>query len=1168
MLKQRGNLGGIANKPGVSLPYVGVVLMLSEWVDFSYSVNGKMYDFSLPGGGFVSFTNLIEVLGIIEGTNSGENDIDSAEVTDQDALTLSDVTVSEETKKFVADVESIEFSNPELVWVGKVETDSTVGGIKEANGLEVQYSAELTEEQIEEINAQTVESGDWALISMLPFLSEESLTVTMKTGEVFTIKVTDAQITKTVIDAKGDTWEITVTYGEDAGIPDGADLKVEELLPETEDYQKYLTDSAKELSVEDSKVSFARFFDIIIVDENGEKVEPKVPVQVEIKYKDAMELGGDQTLSIVHFAEDGTEVIRPTISEDGKEISYTQSSFSITGTIVTTPSSGSQYMVLVKRTEQDENGNSVDRYYVTNSDGSLSLVRYENGKVYVDNPMLWTYTGTNLYHPSIQVGFNSSQIASDFFYRYIDPSVEDGISDEDESNTSVNNDSSHDGPYVTSRPLMTQSALTYNNGKLQSTQNGNYYVGVSEAADGTLSLCGQSSSSDAAEIIFASATEVESPTYLHHAVNHIDISISGTTSLEVPLAYGKYYDEDGNEILTVTSNKNIEVTKSVGITTDDMKNATIVAYTRNADGSANYLDDCFYINEYSANESTDYSTDQVRIGGSFKVANLDWDVKGDLYNGYWGEPYNSGRPTWHDADQNYINWVHQQRLANKIYYSVTAIKTITFDLVDPELGQLYDAYGNKLTITLDVALTASFNYFDAANECPPVQWDLTNVLNGLICTHDMSGMDFVLGGDAEDAESNIVAVEITKMIVDENGNRIKPDSSQTITNTFSIWQDADGNPNSVVGLDIDEYTRAADYEGYVNLHSKNIKVGPDGMGLVYDYDVTPGMFYIRENQDSIPNEITDTDGETWTYVGTRIETESLWRDTPAYDGHMHVSDTYTKDTEDSTSDFNSIPEVLGNYNDIKGNTTWTDEDGEVHPIRNGFLEFYVYNIYKPETTDLTVRKNWENGSAPDGSSVDVVIKRYKLVADGSVTPPEPTSAALTITDSYSGLSGERTYSASYRVTGPDGYDQTFSWTGSSITIPDLPFGEYTVAKTATAQDGYDAENLTESQTVTLGVSGASVTFAGTTYTRQSSEDTYHHVLIYANDISNMGAATQAGLTIASNGYPAWVDADYIEGTALTFTVGVPAWNNNSTYSYSINGTTPVTIPQGETKKRV
>ncbi|MBQ9663003.1 MAG: hypothetical protein IJV40_07655, partial [Oscillospiraceae bacterium] len=231
--------------------------VLSYTVDFSYLVNGKMYDFSLPGGGFVSFTDLIEVLGIIEGTNSGENDVNSAEVTDEDALTLSDVTVSEETRKFVADVESVEFSNPDLVWVGKVETDSTVGEIKEANGLECEYSAELTEEQIEEINAQTVESGDWALISMLPFESEEPLTVTMKTGEVFTIKVTDAQIIKTVIDAKGDTWEITVTYGEDAGIPNDAELKAEEILPEDARYQEYYQKAVEAVSGETAKDNYA-----------------------------------------------------------------------------------------------------------------------------------------------------------------------------------------------------------------------------------------------------------------------------------------------------------------------------------------------------------------------------------------------------------------------------------------------------------------------------------------------------------------------------------------------------------------------------------------------------------------------------------------------------------------------------------------------------------------------------------------------------------------------------------------------------------------------------------------------------------------------------------------------------------------------------------------------
>ena len=56
--------------------------------------------------------------------------------------------------------------------------------------------------------------------------------MTLKDTEVFTIRVTDAQIKKTVIDAKGEAWEITVTYGEDAQIPEGARLEVEEILPE------------------------------------------------------------------------------------------------------------------------------------------------------------------------------------------------------------------------------------------------------------------------------------------------------------------------------------------------------------------------------------------------------------------------------------------------------------------------------------------------------------------------------------------------------------------------------------------------------------------------------------------------------------------------------------------------------------------------------------------------------------------------------------------------------------------------------------------------------------------------------------------------------------------------------------------------------------------------
>ena len=214
-------------------------------VDFHWEVDGKVYEFSIPGGGYVSLRALVEVLGVanadgqddvvadseggqgadpnsaVEGVGqeadglADETAVDDrvgetvrAEESDQEAgraeevLTLSGIPISDETREFVADVESVEFSSPDLLWVGKNDDDTTVGELKEANGLECQYNAELTEDQIVEINAQTAEDGDWALISLKPFDTEEYLTVTLKTGEIFTIKVTDAQENPLGLDGK------------------------------------------------------------------------------------------------------------------------------------------------------------------------------------------------------------------------------------------------------------------------------------------------------------------------------------------------------------------------------------------------------------------------------------------------------------------------------------------------------------------------------------------------------------------------------------------------------------------------------------------------------------------------------------------------------------------------------------------------------------------------------------------------------------------------------------------------------------------------------------------------------------------------------------------------------------------------------------------------------
>ena len=328
------------------------VYALVYTVDFEYEVDGKIYQFSLPGGGFVSFTDLVEVLGIIGDTNSEENgdEIDATEA--QAANGLLDVKAGNAAKKFVADVASVEFSSPELVDVSKVEADTTVGQIKENRGLEVEYSTDLTEEQIEEINAQTVKAGDWALISVQPFTSEEQLTVTMKDSEVFTIRVTDAQIKKTVIDAKGDTWEITVTYGDNAQIPDGAELKVREILPEDEEYEQYYqqslekvgvvnaeTEEAEEIdetlddteeqydAITDSNDNYAHIFDIQIWFEDYE-IQPASDVSVSIKLLDAPE-GENTDLQVVHFGKDGLEVMELAQNDEqnDKQTGVTELSF-------------------------------------------------------------------------------------------------------------------------------------------------------------------------------------------------------------------------------------------------------------------------------------------------------------------------------------------------------------------------------------------------------------------------------------------------------------------------------------------------------------------------------------------------------------------------------------------------------------------------------------------------------------------------------------------------------------------------------------------------------------------------------------------------------------------------------------------------------------------------
>lgn len=144
--------------------------VLKYTVDFYYDVDGKTLEYHIVGGSVQSLRELLQILNIVV-----ENP-----ATEDDELTV-----------FMNNIENVTFSDESLVKPVCVSEDITAGAIIDALGKEVEYSAELSQDDIEKIRAFQLTAPDWALVSLKPFLTEESLAITLKNGEVVTIKVTD-----------------------------------------------------------------------------------------------------------------------------------------------------------------------------------------------------------------------------------------------------------------------------------------------------------------------------------------------------------------------------------------------------------------------------------------------------------------------------------------------------------------------------------------------------------------------------------------------------------------------------------------------------------------------------------------------------------------------------------------------------------------------------------------------------------------------------------------------------------------------------------------------------------------------------------------------------------------------------------------------------------------
>ena len=729
---------------------------------------------------------------------------------------------------------------------------------------------------------------------------------------------------------EGETFKITVNFDEAAQIPFGAELKVREIEPGEADFQRYLDDSAAQLGVQSADVTFARFFDIEIV-KDGEKVEPKAPVQVTIAYQDALELGEEDQLNVVHFADAGTEVISDvSVTDDGTEITYEQGSFSVTGTVVTAPPTsgdGQQYALVVKYD---------DKYYCVLSDGSLSEVTYfeDSNTVSMDYAIFWTYArnnanGTqvdNLLLPSEASGFDGNQLPKGYYYRYIDPNVASGRTDEPKFQNT--DDYWYYQAEAQHPKYFKQCAIVYSDNHIKA-RDADKYIGVDAANH---RICGNVPADQAAEVYLATVTSVPKSGNIYHTVNHIDISIEGKASVKKPLIAGEYWYQVNGEWRKLEVSKenpvtlNLEMDK-VPIDADDMKKSVVTAYS----AQSGLLNDAFYITGYSQNQQNSLSTVQVRLEGSFKVADL------DPYYQYANRLGNDND----NIEDAFSREDLQRRLDNRIYYTVTVSKELTFDLeYEYETGKKAKLYSNDdrqhpLTTTSTLNLSKSFDYWDEGsgwpdyedgNECPPVTWHRGKWQQGQIIWDTSkgtgSGMDFKLVVAGE-GQTDDVAIDITKTILSTDGTQLHPDTN--VLNQFTVYQKTNagqGDWDSVVSTGVGSPAEQGGAEGYKAVHSKSILVGKSGEGTVFDYDVDPGMTYIEEDKDSIPKTFTDTSDKEWHYVSSYIDTEYAWRQN-GDENKLHTA-----------NGLKSIPDVLGHYRNGAGND-----------LNNGFLDFYVYNVY-------------------------------------------------------------------------------------------------------------------------------------------------------------------------------------------------------------------------------
>lgn len=195
-----------------------------------------------------------------------------------------------------------------------------------ADAVEVPEAGEVKSvhfgDEAEVLNVQTNEKNG----------AMDEVTFDAESFSVYGIVGTET-LTGDVITADGEMYTISVTFGADAKIPDGATLKVEEIDSESEIYKTEFDKAEELLQKEDAElhVQQARFFDVKIMDGDTE-VQPQSEVRVTITAEDIS--SDNDGLYVTHTHDDTTvlvDAITQATSENEAKYEFKVDNFSYLG---------------------------------------------------------------------------------------------------------------------------------------------------------------------------------------------------------------------------------------------------------------------------------------------------------------------------------------------------------------------------------------------------------------------------------------------------------------------------------------------------------------------------------------------------------------------------------------------------------------------------------------------------------------------------------------------------------------------------------------------------------------------------------------------------------------------------------------------------------------------